>query len=58
MRWKCHTKAEYAKQQVTKPQIEDTERMAREILQSLPTVMAVLPAAKVEAILIGLPRMK
>jgi hypothetical protein len=31
--------------------------MAREILQSLPTVMAVLPAAEVAAVLSDLPRM-
>ena len=50
-------KAEYAQQQVVKPQIEDAERMAREILQSLPTVMAVLPATEVEAVLSDLPGM-
>jgi hypothetical protein len=31
--------------------------MAREILQSLPTVMAVLPATEIEAVLNDLPRM-
>ena len=50
-------KAEYAQQQAAQPQIEDAERMAREILQSLPTVMAVLPAMEVEAVLSDLPRM-
>ena len=49
--------ADHAQQQVAKPQIEDAERMAREILQSLPTVMAVLPAAEVEAVWNNLPRM-
>jgi hypothetical protein len=44
-------------QQAAQPQIEDAERMAREILQSLPTVMAVLPAMEVEAVLSDLPRM-
>ena len=51
-----HT-ADHAQQQAAQPQIEDAERMAREILQSLPTVMAVLPAAEVEAVLSDLPRM-
>ena len=50
-------KAEYAQQQAAQPQIEDAERMAREILQSLPTVMAVLPAMEVEAVLSDLPPM-
>jgi hypothetical protein len=50
-------KAEYAQQQAAQPQIEDAERMAREILQSLPTVMAVLPRDEVEAVLNDLPRM-
>ena len=50
-------KAEYAQQQAAQPQIEDAERMAREILQSLPTVMAVLPRDEVEAVLSDLPRM-
>ena len=43
--------------QVAKPQLEDAKRMASEILQSLPTVMAVLPAMEVEAVLSDLPRM-
>ena len=42
-------KAEYAQQQAAQPQLEDAERMAREILQSLPTVMAVLPADEVRS---------
>jgi hypothetical protein len=50
-------KAEYAQQQAAQPQIEDAERIAREILQSLPTVMAVLPRDEVEAVLNDLPRM-
>jgi hypothetical protein len=50
-------KAEYAQQQAAQPQIEDAEHMVREILQSLPTVMAVLPATEVEAVLGDLPRM-
>ena len=50
-------KADHLQEQVAKPQIEDAERMAREILQSLPTVMAVLPADEVEAVLGDLPRM-
>ena len=50
-------KAEYAQQQAAQPQIEDAEHMAREILQSLPTVMAVLPATEVEAVLNHLPRL-
>jgi hypothetical protein len=50
-------KADHAQPQVAQPQIEDAERMAREILQSLPTVMAVLPAMEVEAVLSDLPRM-
>ena len=50
-------KAEHAQQQAAQPKIEDAERMAREILQSLPTVMAVLPPAEVEAVLGDLPRM-
>ena len=49
--------ADHAQQQAAQPQIEDAERMAREILQSLPTVMAVLPAMEVEAVLSDLPRM-
>jgi len=50
-------KADHLKEQVAKPQIEDAECMAREILQSLPTVMAVLPRDEVEAVLSDLPRM-
>ena len=50
-------KADHAQQQAAQPQLEDAERMAREILQSLPTVMAVLPADEVEAVLSDLPRM-
>ena len=50
-------KAGHLQEQVAKPQIEDADRMAREILQSLPTVMAVLPADEVEAVLGDLPRM-
>ena len=49
--------ADHAQQQVAQPQIKDAEHMAREILQSLPTVMAVLPTAEVEAVLGDLPRM-
>ncbi len=49
--------ADHAQQQAAQPQIEDAERMAREILQSLPTVMAVLPADEVEAVLGDLHRM-
>ena len=49
--------ADHAQQQAARPQLEDAERMAREILQSLPTVMAVLPADEVEAVLSDLPRM-
>ena len=49
--------ADPAQQQAAQPQIEDAERMAREILQSLPTVMAVLPRDEVEAVLSDLPRM-
>jgi transposase-like protein len=41
--------ADHAQQQAAQPQIEDAERMAREILQSLPTVMAVLPADEVRS---------
>jgi hypothetical protein len=48
----------YAQQQVAQPQIEDAERMAREILQSLPTVMAVLQPDEVETVLKDLPPMK
>jgi hypothetical protein len=43
---------------VAQPQIEDAERMAREILQSLPTVMAVLQPDEVETVLKDLPPMK
>ena len=50
-------KAEYAQQQAAQPQIEDAERMAREILQSLPTAVAILPQDEVEAVLSDLPRM-
>ena len=50
-------KAEHAQQQVAKLQLEDSERVAREILQSLPTVMAVLPRDEVEAVLNDLPRL-
>ena len=50
-------KAEHLQQQAAQPQLEDAERIAREILQSLPTVMAVLPADEVEAVLGDLPRM-
>jgi len=50
-------KADHLQQQVPQPQIEDAERMAREILQSLPTMMAVLPRDEVEAVLSDLPRM-
>jgi hypothetical protein len=50
-------KADHLQQQVAKPQIEDAEHMAREILQSLPTVMAVLPADEVEAVLRDRPPM-
>jgi hypothetical protein len=42
---------------VAKPQLDDAERIAREIHQSLPTVMAVLPRDEVEAVLSDLPRM-
>jgi hypothetical protein len=49
--------ADHAQQQVTQPQIEDAERMAREILQSLPQVVAVLPRDEVEAVLSDLPCM-
>ena len=52
-----HAQQQAAQQQAAQPQIEDAERMAREILQSLPTVMAVLPAMEVEAVLSELPRM-
>ena len=49
--------AVHAQQQATQPQLADAERIAREILQSLPTVMAVLPATEVEAVLSDLPGM-
>ena len=44
-------KADHDQQQAAQPQLEDAERIAREILQSLPTVMAVLPRDEVEAVL-------
>jgi hypothetical protein len=47
-------KTEYAQRQVTQPQIEDAERMAREILPSMPTVMAVLPATEFEGLILWL----
>ena len=47
-------KAEYAQQQAAQPQIEDAERMAREILPSMPTVMAVLPATEFEGLILWL----
>jgi hypothetical protein len=49
--------ADHAQQQAIQPQLEDAEGIAREILQSLPTVMAVLPRDEVEAVLSDLPRM-
>ncbi len=49
-------RADHVLQQAREPQLEDAERMAREILQSLPTVLAVLPPDEVEAVLSDLPR--
>ena len=49
--------ADHAQQQAAQPQIEDAERMARDILAVLPEVVAVLPRDEVDAMLSDLPRM-
>ena len=50
-------KADHTQQQAAQPQVEDAERMAREILRVLPQVVAVLRATEVEAVWNNLPRM-
>ena len=55
MKWKCDKRPSTSSNKPPSASIEDAELMAREILQSLPTVMTVLPAIEVEAVLIDLP---
>jgi hypothetical protein len=52
-----HLCEKHAQQQATEQAFKDPQDMAREILRVLPQVMAVLPAAEVEAVLGDLPQM-
>jgi hypothetical protein len=41
--------ADHAQQQAAQPQLEDAEKLARDVLRVLPDVVAVLPADKVRS---------
>ena len=50
-------KAEHAQQQAAEQAFKDPQELARDILDVLPEVMAVLPRDEVDAVLSDLPRM-